>query len=186
MTKWNVLALLVIVLGGGLVLALDQMWLSSWVSSGRSFPIAQRYNIDLPAGESLVYYESREGVPRDSVTLYIWDPDSERIFVRPLVDDISYHAWLTGWSGRALWRLNLPAAGQYSIKCDNHNYPSNQDIPADDRIVFLKQPDSLEDFSGVRKTVQVLGGSIVFVVAVSLYVLHGRALAKRKASTAEV
>ena len=183
MTKWNVLALLVIVIGGGLVLAMDQVWLSSWVNSGKSFPIAQRFNVDLPAGESLVYYESRVGVPRDSVTLYLWDPDGERIFVTQIPDDISYYVWLSGWSGRALWRLNLPSPGQYSIKCDNHNYPSDKDIPADDRVVFVKQPDSLDSFSGTRKAMQVAGGSFVFVIAVVFYVLHGRALAKRKAAT---
>lgn len=184
MTKWNVLALLVIVIGGGLVIAMDQLWLSSWVNSGKAFPIAQRLTIDLPAGESLVYYESLVGVPRDSITLYLWDPDGERIFLRPIPDDISYHAWLSGWSGRALWKLNLPVAGQYSFKCDNHNYPSDRDIPPDDRVVFLKQPDSLEHFSSMRKTVQIAGASVVFLLAVVFYILHGQALAKRKASAA--
>jgi hypothetical protein len=186
MTKWNVLALLAIVIGGGLVIAMDQLGLSSWVNSGKSFPIAQRMSVDLPAGEHFVYYESRVGVPRDSVTLYFWGPDGQRVFLRQISDDISYQMLLSGWSGRALWRLNLPVAGSYSFKCDNHNYPSDAEIPPDDRVVFLKQPDSLDSFGSMRKTMQIAGGSVVFVIVVIFYVLHGRTLAKRKATMAAV
>ena len=100
--------------------------------------------------------------------------------------DLNYRLLLTGWSGRALWRVNIPAAGAYGMICNNHNFMSDADIPADDRVVFLKQPDSFKEVKTVRTIIQVTGATITMTAVILFYLLHSLTLQKRRKQAAAV
>ena len=183
-TKWNVLALLAALLGMVITLGLDQLWLNNWFNSGQAFAIGQRATVQLPAGPTLVYYESPVAAPVGDVMLRIFDADNERLRVESLDEsrtaELNYRLLLSGWSGRALWRVNIPAAGVYSVLCNNHNFMSDADIPADDRVVFLKQPDSFADVKAVRTFILVTGATVMMTAVIVFYLLHSLTLHKRR------
>ena len=179
-SKWNVLALLVAFVGTGATLAADQIWLMNWSRSGVFFPIGQRTPVQLPAGPTRVYYESPVAVPVGDATLRIFDGDGERLPTRGLDGQDNYRLMFTGWSGRALWEVNVPAAGTYSMVCNNYNFMNDEDIPIGDRVVFLKQPNSFKEVKTVRTIVQVTGATITMTAVIVLYLLHSVTLQKRK------
>lgn len=175
-TKWNILALLCGLSGAAATITLDQLWLASWMRSGEAFPIGQRQSVRLPEGRSLVYYESPVSVPVRDVALNLRDSGDRYMRVRPPAHDISYRSLLTGWSGRALWQLDIPQAGTYTFLCSNHNVDDNSQLPAEDRVVFLKVPDALAEVTLVRKAIQIGGATITIALVILFYVLHGLAL----------
>lgn len=183
-TKWNILALLAALCGGGATLAADQLWLLNWSRSGVPFPISQRVPLHLPPGPTLVYYESPVAVPTTDATLRVFDVDGERLPVKTTAGDASYHLFFTGWSGRALWEVDVPVAGDYEILCHNHNFLSDRDIPADDRVVFLKEPNSFREVKTVRTIIQVTGATITMTAVIVLYLLHSLTLQKRRRQAA--
>lgn len=184
-TKWNVLALMTVLIGLLLTLSLDQLWLAHWVSSGQAFPIGERLKVNLPAGQSLVYYQSPHSVPSDNVTLFLYDLDGNRnrIPIRfPSTNnpDISFRTRFTGISGRALWQLNLEQAGEYRFIAANGNVLSDSEIPIEDQVVFLKVPDTLNESQRVQKIIRIVGASSTFVMMAFFYVLHFLALSKQR------
>lgn len=184
-TKWSILALLAMVSGAAITLGVDQVFLKSWASSGRSFPIGEKATIDLPPGESLVWYESTFSVPGGDVTLYLFDADGERIKPTKPEGDLSYGLLLGGQSGRALWQLNLPRAGRYEFTAFNHNFESDRLVPAEDRVVFLKTPNSLTEVTFMRKLIQITGATASITLVILLYILHGLELRKRRTAAAK-
>ena len=174
------LALLVAFVGAAATLAADQIWLMNWARSGVFFPIGQRTPVQLPAGLTRVYYESPVAVPIGDATLRIFDGEGERLPTRGLDDQDSYRLMFTGWSGRALWEVNVAAAGTYSMVCNNYNFMNDEDIPIEDRVVFLKQPNSFKEVKTVRTIVQVTGATITMTAVIVLYLLHSLTLQKRK------
>lgn len=173
--------MLVVLAGTICTLGLDQAWLRSWVNSGRSYPLSQRLTIDLPPGKSLVYYESPDGVPMENANLQLYDSDGDRLPVARPSHDISYRMMFGGMSGRALWQIDIPRAGQFTFICYNFNFTSDREIPPDDRVVFLKQPDSIEQVGLVRSLIQVTGATITVTLVILLYTLHGIAVYRRAA-----
>lgn len=183
-TKWNVLALVSGLAGAAVTLTLAQLWLNAWMHSGKAFPIGQHAVIDLPEGRSLVYYESPVSVPVGDVTLRLLDSDGERVPMAKPDKDISYSLMLTGWSGRALWRLTVPQAGRYSFTCSNHNFAYDEEIPADDRVVFLRRPDSLAEVQLVQIFIEVTGATITIMLVMFFYIMHGLALRRHRMAQA--
>lgn len=179
-TKWNILALLAAIAGAATTLGLDQFWLYNWSRSGVAFPIGQRVSIQLPAGLTRVYYESPVAVPTGDATLRVFDAESERLPVKQPIGDASYRLLFSGWSGRSLWEVDIPAAGTYQIACYNHNYMNDKDIPAEDRVVFLKEPNNFTEVKTVRTFIQVTGATITMTAVIVLYLLHSLALQRRK------
>ncbi len=193
-TKWNMLALLAIVVGSAATLGLSEIWLQNWTRSGHWFPVGSRATVQLPAGRTLVYYESPVAVPRDGdsgATLRVEDADDEPVAVRPLRAygdegdgdaNLEYRLWLSGWSGRALWEFDAPIAGRYSFVCHNHSVLSDDDLPTDDRIALLRQPDSFAEVRMVRTIVLITGATITITAVIILYMLHSLALQRRRNS----
>ena len=179
-TKWNILALLAAVVGAGSTLAIDQLWLLNWSRSGVAFPVGQRSQVQLPPGLTRVYYESPVAVPVGDATLRVLDSDDERLPVRNLDGEDNYRLLFSGWSGRALWEVNVPAAGTYGLIGHNYNFENDKDIPADDRVVFLKQPNSFSEVKTVRTIIQVTGATITMTAVIILYLLHSLTLQKRR------
>jgi len=180
-TKWNILALVCGVVGTAATLGLDHLWLKSWADSGQGFRVGRQWTANLPQGQTLVYYESKARAPIGDVTLYITDSDGERVRALPLEADINYRLWFNQWSGRALWQLDLPRADQYQFRCSNHNFAYDSDVPADDRVVFFRTPDSLAEVSFTRKIIQGTGAAITIGLIILFYFLHGLELGKRRA-----
>ena len=167
--------------GAGTTLTIDQMWLGSWLRSGKHFPINQFATVELPAGPTLVYYESPVSVPVSDATLFMTDPEGERVRPINLIEDVSYRMLLSGWSGRALWKLDITVPGPYRFRCSNHNYQADSDVPADDRVAFLKNPQHVQEVTTVRKFIQITGATVTVTLVIALYILHGLALRKRAA-----
>jgi hypothetical protein len=177
-TKWNVLALVVLVVGTILTVGLSQLWIMHWSQSGVGFPIGVPGTIDVEGapGAVLVYYESPHSVPAGHCSLYVRNPYEERLHTRIPMDDHSYRVSLTGWTGRALWELDLDEPGTYEFLCTNANFKSDDDVPAEDRIVFFKEPQSLAVVRGRQKLLKIVGGTITVAIAIGLYIMHGLAL----------
>jgi hypothetical protein len=141
--------------------------------------------VDVAPGPTLVYYESPHSVPEANCTLYMRNPYEERVMARipsaPAVD-LSYRVSLTGWSGRALWAVDLDEPGTYEFRCTNANFPSDEAVPVEDRIVFFKHPESLAVARGRQKLFKIAGGVVTVALAIVLYVMHGLSL-RRDAAT---
>ena len=65
-TIWNILALLAILVGGGITLVISEGQIRHWAKeTGTGFPVGQWANVELPYGEFIVYYESPVQVPSE-------------------------------------------------------------------------------------------------------------------------
>ncbi|MDY7108026.1 MAG: hypothetical protein SYC29_05260 [Planctomycetota bacterium] len=182
-TRWSVLALIVVLLGGAVTLLLGQLWLEQWARTGQRAAIGRDQTVDLPAGEMLVYYESNIAVPEvGSAKLAVRDPYGRR--VRPTIpaEDNTFQMMLSDRCGRALWELNVVEPGEHTVRCFNVNFASDTDVPPGDRLVFGKQPGTVAQALVVRKTILIIGAGITLLLAAFLYIIHGVALQKRRAA----
>ena len=180
-TKWNLLALVVGLVGAVLTLAIDQIWVLQWIDSGIHFPVGVMVKASLPAGETLVYYESPSTVPPGDVQLRLLNESGNVVSLDKPSGDISYGSLFTGWSGRAHWVLNSPNAVTYDLVCYNHTYARDEDRPPEDRVTFFKTPNSLDQMTFVRRVVQVTGATTTMTIVIVCYILHGLTLQKRRA-----
>ena len=178
-TKWNVLALVIVISGGVITLGLAQLWVVHWSRTGVRLPLNARHTISLPAGESLVYYESPHSVPSGRATLQLYDPAGERSRVPIVTEDLSFRVHFTGLSGRALWALDIPEPGDYVVIATNENVLSDNDLPPEDHVVFLKSPNSLHETRAVQKGIMITGGSITLVLTIICYLLHLSVVSRR-------
>lgn len=184
-SKWNILALIVVAFGGGLTLILDQLWIIQWSKTGMHFPVGERQTVALPAGKSLVYYESPHSVPSSLATLQLYDLEGNRSRLPLLREDINYKIRLTGISGRALWEVDIPQPGEYRFIVSNENVLSDEDIPPEDQIVFLKSPNSLLTAKFIQNVIRFTGLGITAVLFIIFYLLHYLTINKRKSREQE-
>lgn len=180
-TIWSVLALLWVVVGGGLTILLDQLWIHSWAKSGVAAPVGELFNIDLEPGRTLLYYESPSAVPQ-TTRVHMFNPYQEQIYPQPPAEERSYNMLLTGWSGKAVAEIDVDEVGTYRIVCYNTSVLSDDDIPAEDRIVLKKKPASLTEALTIRRIIQIGGATIVLLGAIGLYIIHGITLHRRASS----
>lgn len=183
-TVWSVLALLTAAMGTAGTLVMARAWVRSWVDSGIKLPVGSAAQVRVPADrlQSLVFYESDETVP-GNVRLDIRDRFGERYRVRVPADDQGFE--VDGRHGRALFHLDLPEPGVYDVRCLNPNYASDDEVPVDDAIVFLKDPDSKDGMLAGRRVLVAVGASVTVAVTLLLYVLHGVTLLRRRRSIPE-
>ena len=167
-----------LVVGTLLTVGLSQLWIMHWSKSGVAFPIGVpgTLEVDGTPGAVLVYYESPHSVPAGHCALYVRNPYAERLPIRIPREDHSYRVSLTGWTGRALWELDLDEPGSYEFRCTNANFKSDEDVPTADRVVFFKEPQSLTVVRGRQKLLKIVGGTVTVAIAIGLYVMHGLAL----------
>ncbi|MCZ6834656.1 MAG: hypothetical protein O7G85_02685 [Planctomycetota bacterium] len=184
-TKWNLLALGIVVAGGGLTMLLAQMWIINWSESGLRYPLRARQTISLPAGKSFVYYESPFSVPVGRAELQLYDPEGIRTRVPLITRDISFRINLTGLSGRAMWELDIPQAGEYQFVAASHDVASEDEIPLEDKIVFLKTPNSVQEAKAIQKGIMIIGGSITIVLTAICYLIHMKSLGRGSDDSSE-
>lgn len=170
------------VLGLVITMTLDQLWILQWGESGIRFPVGERQTITLPQGRSMVYYESPHSVPSGPVSFSLINPDGRRKRVPMITEDINYKIFLTGISGRAFWQLIIMQPGDYSFETSNDSVLNDEDVPPEDKIVFLKNPDTLGEAQAVQKIIRITGASISIVVLTIFYLLHIVTLKKREAA----
>lgn len=172
-TRWNLLALLVVVLGAALTLVIDRLWLERWASGGTRVPIATRTPVTLPPGRTLVYYQSRVAVPTyASSRLHVIHGNRHGISIERATEQNDFHLNWSGRSGRALWVIDAPAAAQCEMLCFNAGYRADDEVPPDDCIVFAKSPNTLNEAVRAQQIIRFGGGGLTMVLAFGLYVLH--------------
>jgi hypothetical protein len=178
-TPWNVAALFVVVACSALTLLADQLWLQHWSKSGIRAQVGVRHDVLLPAGETLVYYESAGAVP-NLVTLTIFAQDGRRVHTPAAGDDNSFKMAIGGWSGRSLWNVRIPEDGLYAVRCFPASAAEHDEPPASDRVVFYKQPNSLREAMIVRAIIQINGGTLTVLLGGLLYFMHWRTLRRKR------
>ncbi len=177
-TKWNLLALVAVVTGSAATWWGGQAWLHRWAGSGLKVPVSAWAEVDLAAGEQLIYYESAVSVPTHNILLTIRHSNGEHLITYPPLDDNNFE--MNGWHGRALFVANLMEAGRYSVHAFNANVASDDDVPAGDRIVFAKQPNTKVEAIRVRRLIHLIGAVVTVGLAIILYLIHGLALHDRR------
>ena len=185
-TIYSILALVLIVVGGGGVLLYSFIALDNWMASGEKFKVGVNGQIEFAEpGEEVVFYESPKVLPGDPymITLLMSDPNGDRVVSeRYPFDDAEDYAprtilARTNVLGRPLWKVNIPTAGTYTFRVDNNHEDQDPDL---DRIVFGKNPQSFKAMQG-RTTMLKLGLlGLVGIGAVGLYIMHGITLRKEK------
>jgi hypothetical protein len=176
-----VLALVAVLVGGGSTLIADQVWLRAWADSGQRFAVDQWHTIELPEGRTLVYYESPSGsVPSMNVDFNIRDPDDKYVFLHHHAEDDSFVLPFDGPAGRAMWEVELPEPTRFSFEAKNHNPLETGESREGDRVVFGKDPPTLEQAQQMQKTIRITGGTVTLVLALMFYALHWFTLREMK------
>lgn len=172
-TIWSVLALIVALLGATVTLITARSWVGQWAASGAKYSIGEWVQVYVPetALTSLVYYESTSEVGSRFMRLYVRDVYGEAY--PPTPPEVDNEFAIGGLQGRALFRLDLLEPGTYDMRCVNPNYASDEEIPASDRVVFLKTPNTKSEVLRVRKAILAAGGSGTILATLLLYILHG-------------
>jgi hypothetical protein len=178
-----VLALLVILVGGGLTFLLAHNYKLQWAQSGQRLKFGTTYEIELSPEQSpvILFYETASSeASSGDVVMTVYDPFGERV-TRMAAGSEEDSFVISGWHGYPTRQLPLDEAGVYQIKCSNVAYGSDADVPADDRVVLLKQPPRTTEMLANYRVILVIGASITMVLAIALYIAHGIALSRRQA-----
>ncbi len=128
----------------------------------------------------MIYYESPVTVPTHNIRLTMRHPNGERLITYRPPDDNNFE--INGWHGRALFEADLIEAGRYSVHAFNAKVASDVDVPADDRIVFAKQPNTKVEAIRVRRLIHLIGAVTTIGAGIILYLIHGLALHHRRGS----
>ena len=179
-TKWNLLALVAVATGSAATWWGGEAWLHRWAGSGLRVPVSAWAEVDLLAGEQLIYYESPVSVPTHNIHLTMRHPNGERLITDRPLDDNNFE--INGWHGRALFEANLIEAGRYSVHAFNANVASDDDVPAGDRIVFAKRQNTKVEAIRVRRLIHLIGAVTTVGAGIILYLIHGLALHHRRRS----
>lgn len=171
-TIWNLCALLVLLLGGAVTLGAGYFWLDYWADTGVHIPIGVRHTVELPYGTTTLYYETGGNVPARNPLIKIRDPYGAWITPAPPPEAENFRMMFTGWSGRAVGRLVVDEEGSYTLLCNSPDAFSNEEIPVDDRLTMLKQPDTLSEARTIHKAILVTGASITILITLICYTLH--------------
>ena len=181
-TIWNVLALLVMLLGGGLTFLLAYNYKTQWAQTGQRLEFGSEYQIELAPEQSPVifFYETASSeASSGDVVLTVYDPFGERI-TRLAAGSEDESFVIAGWHGYPTRELAVDEAGVYRIKCSNVAYSSDKEVPEDDRVVLLKQPPRTTQMLANHRIMLVVGASITMALAIAFYVVHGLTLNRRQ------
>jgi len=173
-SKWRIGALVAAVGGAALTLAGSYGWMLYWSHSGVSQPVGEAGKVTLPAGTTLVYYESRVEAPSTDLELRVADAQHNEMALSRPRDDNDYRLAIGGWSGRAVWEAVIEQPGEYQVHCTNAYHAAGR-APAGDRVTFFKQPQTLAEADQIRRAIQYVGGGITLALIVLCYVMAARA-----------
>lgn len=179
-TRWNIAALLIMVIGVAMSWFAGQYSLQRWAQSGEKMPVGEWSAVDLPEGDLIVYYESRIAVPGNSSMLSVRGPDGGLLPPRRVNRGAQRASGeIAGLSIEDLFIIDIRQPGQHQLFLLNSSYDPDQ-LPADDRITVLKVPRTLAAALERRQTVMLIGGSVTGTLAIICYILHFRLLLMRR------
>ena len=186
-TVFSVLAIVTLV-GLGAATGLGTWFhVESWISSGTSFDTGTQHHVKLSAGEYIFFFESPRSLPQDSeeIQLFIQNHQGEKVPTSPLPYD-SEEQYQSGrllsgnrLLGRAMWKVTIPVAGVYSLKCQDTR--GTQD-PNPDRIVVGKTPPSFRALKTTNNQFRVAGFAMAGGLTIIFYLFHGVVVARRSPS----
>lgn len=185
-TIFSILALIVLVVGGGLTVLVSFARIDNWMKSGERFAVGVESAIEfIEPGEQVIFFETRlpelpahsgainfhliDG-PRNDLRFEWIEPDAQESYAPRRVLPT------TKVSGRPLWRVTVTEPGLYTFRVDN--YHLEQD-PENDRIVFGKNPQSFREVTKSANQIKFGGLAFTGVLFVTLYVLHAVVLSRR-------
>lgn len=176
-TRYSVMALLVLMVGGGSVYFGSMLYLYYWMSeSGEQFGLGETYSTVLGPGTTTIFYQTPDPTVVESGFLYIGitGPNGDRVLAEQMmhrdVDAYGPPTFLEGTVpfGRPVWRLEVTEPGEYRFEVTaNHS----EQTP-DDRAVINKSPSSIQQAMSLQRTLMLGGLSIVGILFVILYIMH--------------
>ncbi len=176
MTVFSVLALLVLIGGGATTLLGGRAMLKEWAQSGEALAIGETWEIELPEGPVLAYYQSPDVIPTNYITLRVLDRDGNHV---PALEPDDPNAFAIGdVQGRALFAIQNSLAGVYSLTCTDVLATSDSELPPDDRLVVAKAPNSLAEAMSRTRMVYAVGAAGTLILVIVLYILHAITLAR--------
>ena len=174
MSRWSLLALLAVVIGGGSTIAADRIHIRDWAFSGVRVPVGERVEVNLPAGPQLAYYESAGDLPTNVVLLEMTH-DGMGVFERRAKENNEFRLLVGGWSGRSVWSFENLEPGWYTVFVKNAHYETYDDVPDNDRLVFAKDPPTLAEAMRTSWVIRITGSVVTLGLVVVFYTLHARA-----------
>jgi len=180
-TIFNILALIVVIVGIPLTILQGRAELQNWAQSGKRFPLGVWGIVDLKETDTLVYYESPDAVPTEYVMLTINDINNSEIYVSTPTDrnDFSYK----DKQGAALFKLSLSQQGSYRFICNDAMANSIADNPEQDEVVFAKSPNSKAQALNKSTWTYIIGGGSTLGLAAILYIIHGIRLQRKEGTS---
>lgn len=183
-TRWNCLALIIIVVGGALSWGGGWFVLHQWAESGVKIPVGEWQAVDLERGEMLVYYESPAGLPGRHTMFSVRGPSGELISANQIrrrsresrgrISDVSFEDQFL---------LTVSEAGPHEIYLFNSRFDPD-DVPEDDRVALAKWPPTIDDAMMLQRAVLLTGAGLSVGLAAVCYVLHVRSRMRRRLITA--
>ena len=170
--------MVVVIAGAALTLYNAHLSMQSWATSGKRLPLGEWHQVDLKAGNSLVYYETPLVVPIDFISLNVLDANERAmgVFLTGGTNDFV----VNGTNSAAVFEIEIDAPGSFWIICNDAAAASIDSAPETDRIVFEKSPNSKVEALARRRTIHLVGASITLGLAVLLYIIHGVAVGRSK------
>jgi len=183
-TIFNVLALLFLIGGGGATLVLSFWHIDSWIDSGETWEVGKTQRVELSPGELVVFFESPGPLPaiHDQVHLIMRDESRQQLFAQkiPVSEEETYaprpFLSFTRYSGRPLWRVQVPQQGIYSMYVQNDH---EERAFGEERVAIGKDPSLFSMVHDVNNRIKIAGLSLTGALFVGCYILHGVALARR-------
>lgn len=176
MTVFSVLALLVLIGGGAMTLLGGRAMLKEWAQSGVALTIGETWEIELPEGPVLAYYQSPDVIPTGHITLHVTTIEGEPVPVRQ-PDDPNDFA-VGGVQGRALFAIHTERKGVYLATCRDALGEPGTALPSSDRLMVAKAPNSLAEAMGRTRMVYVVGAAGTLILVIVLYIGHWITIAR--------
>ena len=179
-TRWNVLALAVLVIGGGLTWGSGQFVLHSWAVSGESIPIGGWHEVELPEGKVLVHYESERGVPGRHTMFNVRSPSGNLLTQSNVRRSSGRKSGRIGeMSFEDQFYLNVTEPGTHRLHFTNSNFNPGS-VPEGDRVTLGKEPQTIDDAADRQRVVLVIGACITVAMTMTSYILHVRAQIRQR------
>ena len=185
-TVFNILALAALVVGGGMTLVLSFAHIDLWIKSGENWEVGKTQKVTLQPGELVIFFQSPGPLPanHDGVSLHVRDEQGQRLVTEPMliIPEETYaprpFLAFTKYAGRPLWKVQIPAAGTYSIFVQN-DLEDETRTTEEERVFVGKNPQSFAQVHETNNLIKIAGLSLTGALFVGFYFLHGIALARR-------
>lgn len=179
-TRWNCLALIIIVIGGALSWGGGRFVLHQWAASGIKVPVGEWRAVELDRGETLVHYESDAGLPGRHSMLSVRGPSGNLISANHIHRRSRENRGRIGEvSFEDQFLLTVSESGPHEVHFLNSRFDPDE-VPENDRIALAKWPPTINDATQLQRTVLLTGAGLSVGLAVICYVLHVRSRVRKR------